>query len=69
MAVFDGGSSPRTVRRPQSSDWLHERGGWHIQAAGEVGRDVCLGVSGASFLVVCSFLFVCFVFLLASLLD
>lgn len=26
-----GTTSPRTVRRPRTSDWLRETGGWHIQ--------------------------------------
>ncbi|CAL1141009.1 unnamed protein product [Cladocopium goreaui] len=29
-----GTTSPRTVRRPRTSDWLRETGGWHIQAPG-----------------------------------
>lgn len=24
-------SSPRTVRRPRSQDWLRETGGWHLE--------------------------------------
>lgn len=31
-------SSPRTVRRPRSQDWLRETGGWHL----EVRRDVTM---------------------------
>lgn len=27
-------SSPRTVRRPRSQDWLRETGGWHLKVRG-----------------------------------
>lgn len=31
-----GATSPRTVRRPATSDWLRETGGWHIQVGAGV---------------------------------